>query len=84
MKGGVTSSVHKYEEVTALSMRDIETFVIMYANSHDYVYKSQLAMQIIQDLTSRVSLIRGLQKKKTLHTTDSVDIPAKYQEKLVI
>jgi hypothetical protein len=65
-------------------MRDIETFVIMYSESHDYVYKSQLAMQIIQDLTSRVALLRGLQKKRTLHSTTSVDIPAMYQEKLVI
>lgn len=61
---GETSSTHPYSSVTRILMKDLSIFIISYEHSHDYSYKSEVAMQIVQELSARAALTRTTEKKK--------------------
>jgi len=75
-RGKEVSSTHHYEAIICVEMRDLDTFVIHYDGDHDYIYKSPVGMQIVQEISSRVSIRYAAEKKKV-----TFDIALKYQEK---
>jgi hypothetical protein len=79
----------------SVTMRNTQVFVIKYDGKHgtfcliiylfmnenivDYLYKSPIAMQIVQEISCRLAVRRTTEKKKL-----NYDIALRYQEKLVI
>lgn len=59
-------------------MKDLDVLVIHYDGEHDYTYKTPVAMQVVQDIKSRLDVDRNTVKKKLTY-----DIALKYQEKVV-
>eukprot|EP01113_Clastostelium_recurvatum_P026874 TRINITY_DN3229_c0_g1_i2.p1 TRINITY_DN3229_c0_g1~~TRINITY_DN3229_c0_g1_i2.p1 ORF type:complete len:785 (-),score=160.34 TRINITY_DN3229_c0_g1_i2:80-2434(-) len=70
------SSVHSYAEVEKVFMRDMKTLAIRYEGAkHDFVYRSPVAMQILQEIQMRASIRRATDMKKK-----AVELAAAYQE----
>ncbi|GAM21165.1 hypothetical protein SAMD00019534_043400, partial [Acytostelium subglobosum LB1] len=79
VRGEYTSSLYPYADVRAIYLRDSEVFVLEYNGAaHNYVYKSTIGYQIVQEITSRLKLRRITEKKKT-----GFDIAMNYQHKLL-
>lgn len=77
LRGNQVTSMHTYNGVLSVTMRNTEVFVIKYDGDHDYVYKSPIAMQIVQEISCRLAVRRTNEKKKL-----NYDIALRYQEKL--
>lgn len=45
-------------------MKDMSIFVISYEGAHDYIYKSPVAMQIVNEISCRASISKITDKKK--------------------
>ncbi|GAM17473.1 hypothetical protein SAMD00019534_006480 [Acytostelium subglobosum LB1] len=79
VRSDIVSSHYAYGDVRAIYLRDSEVFVLEYTGaSHSYVYKSDVGYQIVQEITSRLQMLRTTEKKK-----HGFDIAIKYQKKLM-
>eukprot|EP00164_Ancoracysta_twista_P005893 GFYU01008109.1.p1 GENE.GFYU01008109.1~~GFYU01008109.1.p1 ORF type:complete len:534 (-),score=66.04 GFYU01008109.1:71-1672(-) len=69
---------HSFQDVTRVGLSSIDTLTIAYENDHDFVYVSPAAMQIVQEITSRLAIKRGSEKRRLMHE----GVAHEFQEKL--
>eukprot|EP01111_Echinosteliopsis_oligospora_P013520 TRINITY_DN4864_c0_g1_i1.p1 TRINITY_DN4864_c0_g1~~TRINITY_DN4864_c0_g1_i1.p1 ORF type:complete len:630 (+),score=127.50 TRINITY_DN4864_c0_g1_i1:156-2045(+) len=59
------SSIYKYSQVKSVALRNQNTFVLQYEGaSHDYIYRSPVAMQVTHEISTRIELYRKTEKMK--------------------
>jgi hypothetical protein len=74
------SSIYSYDKVKKITFKDVETFIIEYENGkHPYIYSSPIGMQIVQEIQSRMAILKSLTKK----TKFDCDYAKQFQRRLI-
>lgn len=79
-KGTTITACHSLQDIFCVTLKDDKTLCISFVNDHDFVYQSDIAIEIFNEINSRLADIRTKEKEDL--TSALATAAQNYQEKL--